>query len=588
MSPAKMTVSAAYEKAMRIVNEHEFHTSLTLDEFAALVNAQEGVTRNVKFQVSCKRGHTRIFSLKDMSNIHACFECERDTLKYAKVVKEVTEFGYKYVLSFEEYCKLEDKLNLSAFCENKHEKIFRSNDVGHTLKYNCSHCKRGDNYDTICTLFKNRGYTMITSREEYNSERVRAQCKDGHDFSIVPSRARAGFGCPNCHQSRGEMLCKFVFEQLTGCLFDKIRHPLIVRKQKPLELDGYNRELNIAFEYNGEQHYQELWCKHSFEEIQLNDAFKMAKCVELNISLLVIPYTVNVNDIPKFIHDWLVIKNPAIIKMTPDKIDLSGIAMNSYTERIEEFVKEHKLVWKAGRPVKSDSMLTFVCSKGHEYTKTYSLLIRARTSCPICAVGGTVEEKLNRTEKTCTQCNVIKPLEQFYTASNHIDGYDIYCKPCRNAFTVNNQRKVRTEQCVKEGKEVPLTLEQVRERNATRTEKPCNKCGVVKPKTKQYFCLNKDSIDGFNFRCRACSNNGKEPKKPNLTLEEKQRLTEKPCNKCKVVKPIDEFTFRTGDGIRVGKCKECSNKDQKAQRERRLKKAIEKEAAPAQIEVKTE
>ena len=62
-----------------------------------------------------------------------------------------------------------------------------------------------------------------------------------------------------------------------------------------LELDGYNEELNIAFEYNGKQHYEYIPHFHrngeeDFETQKERDRKKYRICREKKINLIIIPY----------------------------------------------------------------------------------------------------------------------------------------------------------------------------------------------------------------------------------------------------------------------------------------------------------
>lgn len=77
-----------------------------------------------------------------------------------------------------------------------------------------------------------------------------------------------------------------------------------------LELDGYCQELQLAFEYNGEQHYK--WSKHyhrteeQFKNMQDRDERKLNYCDENNVCLIIIPYTIEFVDIREFIRDILI------------------------------------------------------------------------------------------------------------------------------------------------------------------------------------------------------------------------------------------------------------------------------------------
>ena len=77
---------------------------------------------------------------------------------------------------------------------------------------------------------------------------------------------------------------------------------------KNLELDGYNPELNLAFEYQGIQHRQFTPLFHKtytdFKKQVERDEWKANKCREKGIRVLYIPDTVHFDDLEKFIHDW--------------------------------------------------------------------------------------------------------------------------------------------------------------------------------------------------------------------------------------------------------------------------------------------
>ena len=66
----------------------------------------------------------------------------------------------------------------------------------------------------------------------------------------------------------------------------------------PLELDGYNEDLQLAFEYNGEQHYHSnhYWNLQRLEHhtpVGIADAWKAKICRDLGVKLLIVPYWVS-------------------------------------------------------------------------------------------------------------------------------------------------------------------------------------------------------------------------------------------------------------------------------------------------------
>ena len=86
--------------------------------------------------------------------------------------------------------------------------------------------------------------------------------------------------------------------------------------KKALELDGYCEEAQVAFEYNGEEHYNSgHWFYRNdpfaFKERQRHDKVKQDQCAANNVDLLVVPYTVYHDRDPfriclvSFIKEWL-------------------------------------------------------------------------------------------------------------------------------------------------------------------------------------------------------------------------------------------------------------------------------------------
>lgn len=100
--------------------------------------------------------------------------------------------------------------------------------------------------------------------------------------------------------------CREILEEIYKMPFPNTRPPwLLSKKGKPMELDCYNETLQLALEYNGEQHYNfpnYTNCSYSdFKEQQERDKLKVRICSERNIKLIVVPYTVETDDLKSFI-----------------------------------------------------------------------------------------------------------------------------------------------------------------------------------------------------------------------------------------------------------------------------------------------
>jgi hypothetical protein len=106
--------------------------------------------------------------------------------------------------------------------------------------------------------------------------------------------------------SKGEEECKNALELIYGKPFIHTR-PC---EFHGLELDLFNRKLGIACEYHGKQHYifpsRFIKRKKNFVEQIRRDLLKRAICERLGIILIVVPYTVTINEIRGYIEKTLV------------------------------------------------------------------------------------------------------------------------------------------------------------------------------------------------------------------------------------------------------------------------------------------
>ena len=116
---------------------------------------------------------------------------------------------------------------------------------------------------------------------------------------------------PNEFQSKGEKECKRSVEEITQKPFDKCRPDFLKNEVtgKNLELDCYNEELKIAIEYNGIQHYEYTPIFHKTRDVFYNtkyrDKMKETLCRKNGVKLVVVPYTVKLQDIKSYIQEKL-------------------------------------------------------------------------------------------------------------------------------------------------------------------------------------------------------------------------------------------------------------------------------------------
>lgn len=108
-------------------------------------------------------------------------------------------------------------------------------------------------------------------------------------------------------ESAGEMECRRVAEKLTGKSFPKKR-PDFLRNditRSNLEIDCYCDELKLGIEYNGIQHYQYNphfhASKDAFYNLKYRDQMKTRLCAENGVKLIIVPYTVRIDDIEDYL-----------------------------------------------------------------------------------------------------------------------------------------------------------------------------------------------------------------------------------------------------------------------------------------------
>ena len=226
----------------------------------------------------------------------------------------------------------------------------------------------------------------INSRSKLDLE-----CNNGHRFQLTLEQLTAGTWCPECKSSMGERMARGLLKKIFKCDFDKVR-PDGLRNEEgnKLELDGYNAERKIAFEYQGRQH--ETFTKHfhkdeaSFEKRQRDDLKKKEWCKENGIALIEIPEFTDYSDLS------------AVIKLVEECIQQARIKLPAYDkpkthgEILHSDLTELKEICAAkGGKVITDAFLgwdtkhEFECAAGHKWTTTAES-VKQGTWCRACSM----------------------------------------------------------------------------------------------------------------------------------------------------------------------------------------------------------
>jgi hypothetical protein len=116
------------------------------------------------------------------------------------------------------------------------------------------------------------------------------KCADGHTWKATFKSVLYGSWCPRCKRLIKEEMCRYAIKSLSGLSFTKTRSVL----PSKLELDGYNQEKNLAFEYQGEYHYHSIHDSHHdpLKNRVRRDNLKKRECEGLGIVLFEIPFLI--------------------------------------------------------------------------------------------------------------------------------------------------------------------------------------------------------------------------------------------------------------------------------------------------------
>lgn len=171
------------------------------------------------------------------------------------------------------------------------------------------------------------------------------KCYFGHKFKKNwDSIKNQGIWCPQCESRNPEEFVRFCFEQLFESTFPKQRPDWLRNSDGyKMELDGFSEELNIAFEYQGKQHYEYISHYHhtraDFEKRKKDDEVKVKLCSEEEVLLFVVPYFIEPHNMEDFLREKC---REFSIVPRKEKIDFSRYNYNrdEILKKIKPFLEE--------------------------------------------------------------------------------------------------------------------------------------------------------------------------------------------------------------------------------------------------------
>lgn len=129
---------------------------------------------------------------------------------------------------------------------------------------------------------------------------IKFKCKiHNEEFYTAPRTFlyKGGVGCPKCNSSHGENLMNKILKEIGLNVINQYTFSDCKNISK-LRFDAYDKEHNIAFEFQGGQHYfpvdfagkGEEWAIKQLKINKYRDEIKRKYCKENNIQLIEIPY----------------------------------------------------------------------------------------------------------------------------------------------------------------------------------------------------------------------------------------------------------------------------------------------------------
>jgi hypothetical protein len=342
----------------------------------------------------CDNGHD-IIKRSDAFKNSWCQECQKFTIEDARNLASIR--GLKFLS--DTYTDRDAEYLWE--CSNGHQWTAKFN-IGR-IKGGCAQCLRVP-FSFYTELIIGKGGTLITTESEYvnNESRIIFICKEGHRCNPIGQSLRSGTWCWYCNTSLCERTCIKIFQYLFNRYFPKSKHLINPETGAGLELDGYDEELKLAFEYNGRQHYEKVgyWqTDEEFESQKNRDRIKAELCQKSGINLIIIPYTVKYKDLYSFIVEQF----PEYNFEKTINYDILNIGSNNqyWIDEIQKIAVKNKGKLST-KYIDCNTELDFICVRKHLFKTTLSRL-RQCSFCKQCYRNDNMTKRSNN--KTIPKIN---------------------------------------------------------------------------------------------------------------------------------------------------------------------------------------
>jgi hypothetical protein len=220
---------------------------------------------------------------------------------------------------------------------------------------------------------------------------VNYKCNFGHENTRNFSHFMVNPYCGWCNpKGIRENLCRAILENYLGKNFPT-KKPIWLKTTdgKRLELDGYSEELSLAFEHQGQQHYKftphfhKSW--NDFDNQIKRDKLKLKLCRNNKVKLLVIPFSVEIEDLPEWIKSKIIELG---FKINRSKLEISQLEIGdaNYIKEVLRTAAEKNIHLLSESIQFSTQKLKWECSVcQHRWVTTPTKIKHDSTKCcPKC------------------------------------------------------------------------------------------------------------------------------------------------------------------------------------------------------------
>ena len=379
-------------------------TRLGIQEMQSLAKKRGGkclskryVNSRTKLEWECAHGHRWKAKPQDVKNLRTwCPDCSGSKKLTIEAMQSLAKKRGGKCLS-KRYVNSRTKLEWE--CAHGHRWKAKPQDVKN-LRTWCPDCSGSKKLtiEAMQSLAKKRGGKCLSNRYVNGATKLEWECAHGHRWKAKPETIKhQGSWCPACSSGIGERICRSYFRQIFGVPFRKARPKWLKNSRgNQMELDGYCKELRLAFEHQGEQHYRASFfdqSKEDFSQRQIDDRHKVLLCRERKIRLIRIPalFTLtHLEDLQQLIYTEckkLRVRRPA--GMRTKKIKLRSAWAGSRTtntlDAMKALAKSRGGKCLSIEYLRNSIPLEWQCAKGHRWKATSNNVKDNDSWCPRCA-----------------------------------------------------------------------------------------------------------------------------------------------------------------------------------------------------------